>query len=715
MEAQQERPVHFFWQFGAPNSRSKDTTAVVKAQVLCRCCKSIKVWLRDWESLKSADRTKGILARSGMSERLTEFQHHGTGAALEASYRAGCHLCTLMWHAVVDNSIVIDGTFKTWLTPKGESKRRKLWQRIQQSGVVTITAQRTVGRVVRELSLYIDVAISPDRAFGTVGLHELGESEKANADEMPTVARPLPISTSSPDCVGLIRKWMLQCLGSHQECSQHVATNLPRRLLRLVVRNGFSLQLIETSSLPDGTKPKYACLSYCWGGSSGFKLVQSTQRELADGISLARLPKTIRDAAVTAHQLGLEWLWVDSLCIIQDSKEDWKREAAEMCDVYQGCFVCIAALGATTNESGLFTQRDPLMYSHCLIDRPEGRSSIYASSGQTSDPYSEQKWPLCTRGWAKQERVLPPRTVKFGPLLQWECRHVEKDEFGTWATWSVLGSNPPAPHVPDTAKLYQALIAPAVLKMPVQADKIHDMWRTTLESFTDTSLTYVSDRLIAISGIMTIIQRSTGWENLAGLWLPFIDSEILWSRPSGNGSRRSNRTGLLPTWSWVSVTGRISPMSRGLKEPLWLVRPDRRSKEPSVVSDGAYNDPLCIHIRAIPLKLTLEQTPRVHMSVIWNGYIRKFAGLPEMGEFYIHYDADPFDLRVHYFLPASIFDNDGKLFPIIHGIVVALSKVHHGMFERVAWGEWVPECKKAEAHRFLNEECGSRPTWHTLV
>jgi hypothetical protein len=84
---------------------------------------------------------------------------------------------------------------------------------------------------------------------------------------------------------------------------------------------------------------------------------------MRDGLATSTLPRTVRDAVVFARRLGLRWVWVDALCFIQDSTLDWEAEAARTCNVYQGCFVCVAAKGAFSCEEGLFSVRDPLRHT----------------------------------------------------------------------------------------------------------------------------------------------------------------------------------------------------------------------------------------------------------------------------------------------------------------------------------------------------------------
>ena len=183
-----------------------------------------------------------------------------------------------------------------------------------------------------------------------------------------------------------------------------------------------SIRVVETRDLLEDVSD--VCLSYCWGKGECFRLDVNTHGSPRAGISINLLPKTIRDAVCVTKELGAEWLWVDSLCIIQDSVDDWTSEAATMCAVYQGCLLTIAAVGAAKNSDGLFAQRDPLMYTTCPIFSSSQSERFHAFPVKYSrEAISvEDHWLLYKRGWVVQERVLPTRHLKFGPFLEWRAR-----------------------------------------------------------------------------------------------------------------------------------------------------------------------------------------------------------------------------------------------------------------------------------------------------
>lgn len=107
---------------------------------------------------------------------------------------------------------------------------------------------------------------------------------------------------------------------------------------------------------------EYAALSYCWGKRSAetpLMLTTSTAHSLQQNSQVVSLPKTFMEAMQIVLKLGIHYLWIDRLCMLQGSAEDWQTEAATMKDVYKNAKITIAALGARDSDGGCFFMRDP--------------------------------------------------------------------------------------------------------------------------------------------------------------------------------------------------------------------------------------------------------------------------------------------------------------------------------------------------------------------
>ena len=155
-----------------------------------------------------------------------------------------------------------------------------------------------------------------------------------------------------------VRRWFNECDHKHPNCQDGADKNfLPTRLLD-VSRYKDRVIVIENST-NDAKKP-YATLSYSWGLTRFTNLKQDTLSQfVTEGIPLSELPKSIQEAITATRELGLQYIWIDSLSIIQSSAEDWQVEASLMLKVYRNSYVNFAATDTAGAEGGMFRNRDP--------------------------------------------------------------------------------------------------------------------------------------------------------------------------------------------------------------------------------------------------------------------------------------------------------------------------------------------------------------------
>lgn len=236
------------------------------------------------------------------------------------------------------------------------------------------------------------------------------------------------------------------------------------------------------------------------------KLTTSTLNSLGTGICVQDLPKSIRDAVDVTVKLGLELLWVDALCIIQDSVEDWTREAAAMGDVYSNSFITPAAVGASSSDDGFFAHRDPLLYEPCQLARVNDswmEAKLHTNMSVVRD--SMQNWALHERGWVVQERILPPRMLNLGPFLFWECRERVKHEFSP-----DCGNNGSFSHDLHTLSgdlFGNVLRMTGLASSAVNIERIMKFWARIVSLYSKASFTIQSDKAAAILGIVFLLYR----------------------------------------------------------------------------------------------------------------------------------------------------------------------------------------------------------------
>src|SRR5437016_1094573 len=131
--------------------------------------------------------------------------------------------------------------------------------------------------------------------------------------------------------LSLVLPYFSECLKSHHLCKANKAAQLPTRVLDLLAADG-NICLYESRQ----EEQPYLCLSHCWGTCTQFTTTVATRQDRKIDISWAHLPPLFQDAVTIARKLGYRYLWIDSLCIVQDDPADWDREAAQMWSIYQG-------------------------------------------------------------------------------------------------------------------------------------------------------------------------------------------------------------------------------------------------------------------------------------------------------------------------------------------------------------------------------------------
>ncbi|KAI0887183.1 heterokaryon incompatibility protein-domain-containing protein [Annulohypoxylon maeteangense] len=176
---------------------------------------------------------------------------------------------------------------------------------------------------------------------------------------------------------------------------------------------------------------EYWTLSHRWGDPGRIKkLCKETENELRSGIPLSRLSPTFRDAAILVRNQGYRYLWIDSLCIYQDSHSDWQREAGSMANIYRHSFCNISAISPSFDPSldrGLFHDRmDDVKSLYPFIIKmdlgPSWENGPWVAWNASIWADEIESAPLHTRGWVVQERFLTNRIIHFTRnQIYWEC------------------------------------------------------------------------------------------------------------------------------------------------------------------------------------------------------------------------------------------------------------------------------------------------------
>jgi len=513
--------------------------AQVELSVLCSKCEPIRKWFQE-----NAAKLYGDSEQSPSAS----FEHHESGRFVEASSRNGCHLCTLLWESLLVAEFVPD---PDRYEMSKNRKNAEEYFRECESIVLVSPAMKWIAGKELQVMFRSRVLPEPDQIEDPRGsFKDMTSDIKLIVQGGTSPGELVSINTRSQATLNLVRGWLSSCLQSHEGCSLPASMTLPTRLLHIVPSSdGDVVRLVETKGMPELGGLRYSTLSYCWGGQAKVELTTGNIESMMKGIPASQLSHTIQDAIWVTKNLGLEFIWVDSLCIIQNSTQDWSSEALRMSDVYRNCFFSIAAAGASTADEGLFAKRDPLQYASCsLASVGDGRNLLALSSIKCHPVVHSAPWPLDTRGWVLQERLLSPRVIRFGPYISWVCLTCQAAEFGT-------GDDRIEFWRADMVKKNRFLhsVAYSSDPQPTDLNTIYALWQEIVEEYSTAQLSFKSDRLVALAGVVAAFQAQTGWNPIAGLWdhASLLLRDLLWK--VHEGVKTPQRTGLGPTWSWAKV------------------------------------------------------------------------------------------------------------------------------------------------------------------
>lgn len=368
-----------------------------------------------------------------------------------------------------------------------------------------------------------------------------------------------------------VRKRLATCDSSHA-CRTSQGLTLPTRLLDLgTPEHGDEMIKLILTSDQDMDDKRYVALSYCWGASPPFTTQPSTLSERMRGFSVRDMPATLRESVQVTRDLGIRYIWIDALCILQggrddrEAREDWQRESAQMHKVYGNAYLTLAAAGSLNSEGGLVNGtpwcRVPYYRSESgnddmvVADEDAVLSlTVYKSSAQADRGALFYEEPLASRAWAYQEWVLSSRLLVFmsAAPLSFVCNQQN-----------------PLNMSPNAARLVKLSPSWQSRGYGVDADAA-DVWPSVVQSFTSRRLTAASDKLPALSGVaQRLSDEGTRGEYLAGLWRASLLRDLLWYVPSPNyGLGKTSAfmmhetsravvdgTPRAPSWSWAAIEG----------------------------------------------------------------------------------------------------------------------------------------------------------------
>ncbi|KAH7346241.1 heterokaryon incompatibility protein-domain-containing protein [Rhexocercosporidium sp. MPI-PUGE-AT-0058] len=391
-----------------------------------------------------------------------------------------------------------------------------------------------------------------------------GTIEVCDQMVLPRMNSPKRLSalSSSDLSFSIIRDWIKECDASHDKCKMIrdgiSAEFLPPRLIDVGPHDGSRqpfLCVVSEDLKGEQHGLRYTALSYCWGKRGTLWTTGSNISERREEIALKDFPGTIRDAVLITRKLGIQYLWVDALCILQSggnhdekAQYDWEQHSHIMGDIYGNAFVTLGAAAAMHANYGIFHERKLPRYCRIPLDTENETESIDLCSGTDREDgnfhISHEMQPLYKRAWAFQEKALSKRFLAYQTgQIYWLCPEEEVIEDGTTV-----------PVYSDTLSAYSTETWNS------------STWRRLVEKYSKTEATYEKDKLPALSGLAKTIQEMSKDTYVAGLWKNTILDGLIWKTRKPAFVHRPTQY-RAPSWSWAALDGEVAWLRPFMAEP----------------------------------------------------------------------------------------------------------------------------------------------------
>lgn len=344
----------------------------------------------------------------------------------------------------------------------------------------------------------------------------------------------------------LLKKMVNTCASTHEECKREKMED--REMILIDVEE---MCLVQVKSV------QYITLSYVWGGKPIFKTTRENFQSLQIPGALDSVSRLTRDVASVVKGLGVKYLWIDVLCIIQDDEGHKRVQINRMADIYGNSCLTIVALTGNDSDSPLPGISTPRPQTISVI---HGMPFSFHLSGLTQTAH-DQRYE--TRGWTFQERLISRRCLYFcDRQVYLECRkictsdHEQQFPEQDRGRYSVPLNPLHALHLKDKDKIGRV---GGVEKFSLSAI---ETFITVVCQYTARTLSFPSDIENAFLGVQAFMGRKLGWRFIAGLPVGVFDWALLWV-PRGQLKRRSWIDGRgkevrPPSWCWMGWEGQVS-------------------------------------------------------------------------------------------------------------------------------------------------------------
>lgn len=379
-------------------------------------------------------------------------------------------------------------------------------------------------------------------------------------------------STTSRASLALATLWLNNCLRNHAPCRVLQGDGrLPRRVINI---SNPDLLYMEDGQ---DRKADYVTLSYKWGDCKKYNTTSLNLQQHQKEIPFHKLPLTFREAVDVARALGFQWLWIDALCIVQDSDAEKAAEINRMHQIFRSSALTLFAAAGDNADAGLSSRRDPRQAKPCML---ELRNTVPLGNNERVDSLVLLKdWhaglcdkPLYDRAWVLQEEMFASRHLVFSPkLLGFRCfcgtsNEGEPNLTPPFASIQDLSTRNATQFVESLLEIKLRLLQQDHLPplLPPSRSNFFEDWYDLVWMYTSRSLTSSHDILPALAGLANAFRERHKWTYVLGLWREDLPKGLFWDaeRGANNGakvseiSEEATESSRFPSWSWCSVWGR---------------------------------------------------------------------------------------------------------------------------------------------------------------
>ncbi|KAI0392353.1 HET-domain-containing protein [Xylariaceae sp. FL0594] len=366
----------------------------------------------------------------------------------------------------------------------------------------------------------------------------------------------------TPQYYGLLRRWLADCDANHPDC-QTQKTEVPRsgsstptRLIDVGSKDSSLVRLVETKDAglaKLGDRLRYIAVSHPWGDKNEhhhYSTRSSNIIQHRNGIDVGVLPATFRDAIQVTQELGIRYVWIDALCIIQDEVKDFNNEAQHMETVFSSAYCVIAATRAKGMSSGFLSTRP----SRKVVKMQRRKEEAFYICEAIDDFQRDViEGMLNQRGWVLQERALARRTIYFADnQTYWECGRGVRCE-----TLTKMYNN-------QAAFLGDARFPKVATESP-KGGRIR-LYELLFKQYSRLQFSNAYDRPLAIAGLEQRLWTAFKTTGGYGIIDRFFGLSLLWLRDPEETPRmvpiqfsESPRRSV-PSWSWMAYEGAITYM-----------------------------------------------------------------------------------------------------------------------------------------------------------